>query len=175
MQRAIKRDVGCGGPVSDAGTVSRAATLSAPKPAEPNGYTRPSSGRIIYQRHLVVQVMSGTRNRSSTASGRTLIRVKPWSGSASAEPVLQSSRWCRRPPIGTLRRLGILGRAAIFFPSRAIGCLRFAVCQVWTVRESGCAPRLPCLLHLIALIEGSCKHVRFPYHMPRLGLGGRRI
>lgn len=47
----------CGGPVSDAGTVSRAATWSTPKPAEPNGYTRPSSGRIIWQRHLTVQAI----------------------------------------------------------------------------------------------------------------------
>jgi hypothetical protein len=104
--------------------------------------------------------------------GRTLLRVKPWSGSASAEPVLQAPRWCRRPPIGTLRRLGILGRAAIF--SR-LG--RSAACDLPSAKfgKSGCAPRLPCLLHLIALIEGSCKYVRFPYHMPRLGLGGRRI
>lgn len=102
------------------------------------------------QRHLTVQVISGTRNRSSTAlPGRTLVRVKPWAGSVSAEPVLQAARWCRRPPIGTLRRPQNLGSGCHFFP--VSDDRPPAICRGAKFGTSGCAPRLPGLLVYCAL------------------------
>lgn len=93
---------------------------------------------------------SGTRNRSSTAlPGRTLIRVKPWAGSVSAEPVLQAARWCRRPPIGTLRRPRNLGSGCHFFP--VSDDRPPAICRGAKLGTSGCAPRLPGLLVYCAL------------------------
>lgn len=95
-----------------------------------------------------------------------------------AVPVLSPS--CRRrggvagPQSAPSAALGILGRAAIFPRLGRSAACDLPWCQVWNVWVCPAIAWSTCLLCLIALIEGRCKYVRFPYHMPRPGLRGRK-